>query len=95
MPGPIHERDYRLAAGEAAADSRIPHAAALAIIDGASPIRAFRDRGELTLRELAERAGISLSYLSEIEHGRKPGSVAALSRIADALGTSIDALVMD
>ncbi len=33
--------------------------------------------------------------LSEIEHGRKPGSVAALARVAEAVGTTIDALVVD
>ena len=84
-----------LAAVEAAADTRIPHAAALAIMEGSTPVRAFRDHQGLTLRDLAKRADISLSYLSEIEHGRKPGSVAALTRIAEALGTTIDALVID
>lgn len=64
-------------------------------MEGTLPVRAFRDHRGLTLRDLAERADISLSYLSEIEHGRKPGSVAVLTRVADALGTSIDALVMD
>ena len=34
-----------------------------------------------------------MSYLSEVERGRKPGSAAALSRIAGALGTTIVALV--
>lgn len=58
------------------------------------PVRAFRDHHGLSLRDLAERAGISLSYLSEIEHGRKPESVATLTRIAEALGTTLDALVL-
>ena len=46
-------------------------------------------------RNCPERAAISLGYLSEIERGRKPGSVAAMTRVADALGTTIDALVVD
>ncbi len=47
----------------------------------------------MTLRNLAARTGIAAGYLSEIERGLKPGSAEALSRIATALGTTIDALV--
>ncbi len=70
----------RLAAAEAEGDARLPHEVALAIMEGASPVRAFRDQHRLTLRELSERSGVALSYLSEIERGRKPGSIAALTR---------------
>ena len=65
----------RLAATEAAGDARVPHEVALAVIEGESPVRAFRDHRGLTLRELSRRSGVSLGYLSEIERGRKPGSV--------------------
>ena len=34
-------------------------------------------------------------YISEIEHGLKPGSVNALAWLADALDTKIDVLTMD
>ncbi len=85
----------RLAAAEAATDARVPHEVALAIMDGASPVRAFRDYRGLTLRSLSERSGVAVSFLSEIEHGRKSGSVAALTRIAESLGTTIDTLVLD
>ena len=87
--------DDGLAAVEAAGDARVPHAAALAILEGTHPVGALRDQAGLTLRDLAERSGISLSYLSAIEHGRKPGAVAVLTRVAEALGTGLDALVMD
>ncbi len=89
------ELEDMLAAAEAARATRVPHEVALAIIDGTSPVRAFRSHRRLTLGDVSERAGISVSYLSEIEHGRKPGSVAALTRVATALGTTIDALVVD
>ena len=52
-------------------------------------LRFGRHRG-LTLRALAEETGIAASYLSEIERGRKPGSAAALARIAGALDTTVD-----
>ena len=80
---------------EADDGSRIPHPVALAIIRGESPIVAFRTHRGLTLRELARRAGISPSYLSEIERNLKPGSAATLARIAAALNTTIDALLTD
>ena len=74
---------------------RIPHDVALAIKDGECPVTAFRAHEGLTLRELAKRVAISPGYLSEIERGVKPESVAVLSRIAHELGTTIDALMVD
>jgi transcriptional regulator with XRE-family HTH domain len=43
------------------------------------------DQG-LSRRELGERVGISVSYVSEIENGHKPPSSPVLLRIAEALG---------
>ena len=83
----------RLAAVDADNGVRIPHEVALAIIGGKRPIVAFRNDQGVTLQELSERTGLAVSYISEIERGRKAGSAAALSRIADALGTTIDVLV--
>ena len=88
------ELEDRLAAVEAAGDARLPHEVALAVIAGGSPVRAFRDHRGLTLRELSRRSVVSVSYVSEIEQGRKPGSVAAMTRIADALGVTIDSFVI-
>lgn len=89
----IEQLEDRVAALEADDGSRIPHPVALAIIRGDSPIVAFRTHHALTLRELARRAGISPSYLSEIERRRKPGSAATLAKIATALDTTIDTLL--
>jgi len=50
-------------------------------------IARFRRAKNLTQKELAERAGISVSYLSRIEEGNCPRPHAkTLSRIAFALG---------
>ena len=43
--------------------------------------------------ELAATAGIAASYLSAIENGKKPGSVKAVKRIADALNITVDDLI--
>ena len=83
----------QVAALDADDGSRIPHEVALAIMEGKHPIVAFRTHLGMTVRDLAARTGTATGYLSEIERGRKPGSAATLSRIAEVLGTTIDALV--
>ena len=85
----------RLAAVEADDGVRIPHAVAVAIIRGESPISAFRAHRGVTLRDLGQETGISASHLSEIERGRKSGSVTVLARIARAFDTTIDSLVIE
>ena len=91
------ERSRRLEAMLAARDAdsgvRVPHEVALDILRGTGPILAFRRHRGLTLRELSERSGIAVGYLSEIERRRRPGTISAWARIAGALGTTIDVLV--
>lgn len=89
------QTEDRLAALDADDGSRIPHDVALAIMRGENPVAAFRSHASITLRELSERTGVAASYLSEIERGLKPGSAATLCRIANALGTTIDSLVVE
>jgi ribosome-binding protein aMBF1 (putative translation factor) len=50
-----------------------------------APIRVWRMKRGITQRALAEAAQATVSYLSEIESGKKPGSASALRRIAAAL----------
>ena len=89
------ELEDRLAALDADDGTRVPHDVALAMIRGQSPILAFRNQQRLTLRELSDRTGISASYLSEIERGHKNGSASALAKIASALGTTVDSLIIE
>jgi len=49
-------------------------------------IKILRSEAELTRKELAERAGISYSYLTEIESEKKKPSGETLYKIAQALG---------
>lgn len=88
------ELEDRLAAMDADNGVRVPHQVALAIFDGKSPIRAYREHSGITLQQLSSEAGISVSYLSEIESRRKAGSASALFRISKALDTTIDALLI-
>ena len=89
----IAELEDRVAAVDADGGVRVPHEVARAIDGGEKPAVAFRIHRGFTLQEMSERTGLAVGYLSEIERGVKPGSAAALARMASALGTTIDVLV--
>ena len=55
-------------------------------------LRAIRLLRRLTLREVAESAGVSESFVSQLERGRSNASVATLQRLATALGIEISDL---
>ena len=55
-------------------------------------IREQRKTAQLSLRTLAERAGISNPYLSQIERGLRRPSADILQRVADALRISAESL---
>jgi transcriptional regulator with XRE-family HTH domain len=48
----------------------------------------------MTQPELAEKAGISVPYLSQLETGKRKGSLGAMNAIAKALGVTLDDLVV-
>jgi len=60
---------------------------------GEHPVRVWREQRKLNLSALAAKAGMARAYLSEIENRKKPGSVAALQRLAKALDVGLDDLV--
>ena len=62
----VNEFERRLAAGE---EELIPAEFIDRMIDGESPIRVWRDFRGLSGKDLAAAAGISATYLSEIETG--------------------------
>jgi DNA-binding XRE family transcriptional regulator len=70
----------------------IPAAFADRIIDGESKIKVRREFRNLSARELAEKAGISAAFLSQIESGARDGSFDTIKKIAAALGITVDEL---
>ncbi|MEK4029860.1 MULTISPECIES: XRE family transcriptional regulator [Bacillaceae] len=52
-------------------------------------IKALRLQNNLTLKELSEETGLSLSFLSQIERGTSSLSITSLKKLADALGVSM------
>ena len=59
---------------------------------GDHPIGVWRALRGLSRDRLAAAAGIAPSHLGAIETRRRPGSFAALAKLAKALGVSLDAL---
>lgn len=72
---------------------RYPAAVAVAMADGASPLRAWREHKGMTLQVLADAAGVSRAYVSQIETAKRNGSARTLKRLADALGVPVGALI--
>jgi transcriptional regulator with XRE-family HTH domain len=62
---------------------------ALGEVDVGERLREIRLLRRATLRTIADRAGVSESFLSQVERGRASASVASLRRIANALGVSV------
>ena len=89
----LEDAEARAALRQGDSQETFPKELADALIDGAHPVRVFRKYRNLTLSALARTAGVSISYLCEIETGHKPGSANALSAIARALGVEVEDLI--
>lgn len=77
-----------------AGEETFPHELIVELSQTDSRIRTYRKYRGMTGTELAEAAGISQPHLSDIENGKKAGSVDVLKRIATALRLDLDDLVV-
>lgn len=89
----VRDYDAALEVIEQGKDELIPARIVYAILDGENPIRVWREHRGLTQQQLAEGAGISTPYLSQLESGKRSGSTEVLSGIAKALDLTLDDLV--
>jgi DNA-binding XRE family transcriptional regulator len=71
----------------------LPEDVALRIINGENPLRVYREYRGLTQVELGARAGRTGATVSEIETGRKRGSITTLRALARALDVDVDDLL--
>lgn len=89
---PLHE--YRMMSAGQAADENLPQDVLDAVFARQqNPVKLLRKHRGLTQSELAQAAGLSRPYLTEIETGKKHGSVSALKAIAQALSVNAGLLV--
>jgi ribosome-binding protein aMBF1 (putative translation factor) len=71
---------------------RVPAEVVEALIGGENPIRVWRRQRGLTLEQLAGEARLSPAYLSQLETGKRQGTVTVLRRLAKALSLELDDL---
>lgn len=84
-----------LAAIERGEDIALPEAIWDRLEARESPVRVLREFRSMTQKELAESAGISQSYLSEIERGAREGTLSTIKAIAKALAVPLTVLTED
>ncbi len=65
------------------------------ILDGENPLRVWRQYRGLTLEQLAKSAELSISYLSDLERGKRQGKGALWRKLADALNVAVDDILPD
>jgi DNA-binding XRE family transcriptional regulator len=74
-------------------DEAVPVEVVRELLEQEHPLSVWRRFRVFSQKQLADAAGVSTSYISQIESGRKAGSVQCLRRIADCLDVDIDDLV--
>lgn len=75
----------------AGADGLIPHEVVSATVDGASPMKAWREHLRLTQAEVAARMGISQAAYAQTEAAKHPRKT-TLARVAAALHIALEQL---
>ncbi len=84
-------RDYEAAKKALQSDEElIPSNVTYSILEGERPIKVWRKYRGMTQRELSEMAGITKAYLSQIETGKRAGTPDVLSKLAKALGLTLE-----
>ncbi|QJE00479.1 helix-turn-helix transcriptional regulator [Massilia forsythiae] len=74
--------------------SRSPHTSDTALVAFGRAVRSLRAERTMSQEELAHRSGIDRSYLGAIERGEQNSGLLHLVRIAEALGSTLGALMI-
>jgi len=87
----IEDADQALAEIIRGEDETIPFEMVERLMDRTEhPMKIWREYRGLTQAALAEKVGITKSYVSQIEAGKKPGSIAVLRRVATVLAVDLE-----
>lgn len=73
-------------------DDKLTAVVSTAAADIGSFIRSQREAAQVSMRQLADKAGVSNPYLSQIERGLRKPSADVLNQIAKALRVSAEVL---
>jgi DNA-binding XRE family transcriptional regulator len=86
------ERGAQRAFERARGEEFVPAALADRLLKHENPVRVWREYRGLTLAELGSRTGLSKGYLSDIENGKRKGTLATFRAIARALQVDVEDL---
>ena len=71
----------------------IPKEAIARIAEGENALRVLREWRGRTQLYISHKTNLGQGYISELESGRRKGTIAALKKIADALKVPLDLIV--
>jgi DNA-binding XRE family transcriptional regulator len=89
----INAIEAHLKAMQEGSEIAVPGEVTFAILDGVSPIRAWREHKQIKMNELAKKVGISPAYLSQIENGKRNPTIDTLKNIAKELNLEVELLI--
>ena len=81
-----------LAAGE---EEMLPGEMVQRLFNGENPLRLWREHRGLSAKDLAQSAGLSAAYVSQIEGGKRDGTVGAYRKMAKVLRVTLDDLTWE
>lgn len=77
---------------KSSAEEAFPIEVADQLLAGENPVKVYRNLRGMTQNQLAAAVKIHAVYLSQIETGKRTGSLKTLAAIADALNVAVDDL---
>ena len=86
-------RAYDEAKTEADGQETVPASVVDRLLAREHPVRVWREHRGLQQQQLAEQIGVTKGYLSQVENGKKEGTVSLYRGLARALDVSLDELV--
>ena len=89
----VQDYDSAKMALEEGKEELLPESFVNELLEGANPVKVWREYRGLTQKKLADAAGISVPYLSQLETGKRKGSLEVYSSIAAALSLTLDDIV--
>ena len=89
----VQDYDSAKMALEEGKEELLPESFVNELLEGANPVKLWREYRGLTQKKLADAAGISVPYLSQLETGKRKGSLEVYSAIAAALDVTLDDIV--
>ncbi|MBA4791108.1 MAG: helix-turn-helix transcriptional regulator [Rhizobiales bacterium] len=88
--GAVHRFKERLSRGE---EELVPAAVVERLLAGENPVRVWREHRGLSMSAVASMANIAQPFLSQIETGKRDGTVDTLKKLAATLNVTIDDLI--